>query len=126
MNEDAEVIDFYAEKNMAFQQQNSRKDDSKIETAKNWMCVNDLTIESAETYELLSRRAPFTFDMSKTKSIKSENSVCKLPVMFFWLRKPVTFLNHKNTGIIQSLFKIFLREPNEPVKNVFNWLNVCI
>ena len=65
LNQEAEVIDFYAdEKNE--KRQDSKKP-NKSESSKSWMRLNEMTIESAENYELLSRRAPFTFDMFKEK-----------------------------------------------------------
>lgn len=114
-SEDAQVIDFYDDDSRV----DTKRSDSastttrkgsrmKIETAKSWLRVRDMTIESAAKYEVLSRRTPFSFDMAKAKkkeedqaasdTSKSKFDTCKLPVMFFWLNKPVQILHHKNTG----------------------------
>lgn len=97
----------------------AEKSGKSMETAKSLLRVNDMTIESAEKYELLSRRTPFTFEMNIKKAAEGEGEEkeaveakrgkseskssirllpCKLPVMFFWLNKPIEFVQHKNTG----------------------------
>lgn len=47
---------------------------------------NELTDESINRYQILSKRSPFTFEMYKNKNEKND-PICKLPLMFFWVRK---------------------------------------
>jgi hypothetical protein len=97
LEQEAEVIDYYSEKK---KQAEDIEAIVKAETAQSWLRMNDMTLESVEKYEILSRRAPFTFNMTtaKANATKSTENVCKLPVIFFWLRKPFTFTRQKNTG----------------------------
>lgn len=93
-NLEADVIDYYDDSDKPKDETNGS------ETAASWLRINDLTIESIEKYSLMSNRLPFNFDMYKKKDLKSPaNFVCKLPVMFFWIRKPFVLTHHKNTGI---------------------------
>ena len=94
-NQEAQVIDFYQSNDTV------QNDDRKSpETSSSWLRLNDLTIESVEKYNSMSSRQPISFDMFKTKAIKQVGStpVCKLPVMFFWIRKSTTLAMDKNTG----------------------------
>ncbi len=57
---------------------------------------------------MLSKRAPFNFDMYAMNKAKSGNDpLCKLPLMFFWIRKPSILTKDKNTGLYNFYFKIF-------------------
>lgn len=103
-NQEAQIIDFDHEYEDD-QESKQRRESKKIETAKSWLRVKDMENESAAKYELLSRRSPFTFDLFKAKKEQdqSENpsslkSSGKLPMMFFWLNKPVESVHHKNTS----------------------------
>ena len=95
-NQDAQVVDFYEENNVDVNAERAKQ----TETASTWLRMNDLTIESVEKYNAMSSRLPITFDMFKTKSVKTVGStaICKLPVMFFWVRKTVSLALDKNTG----------------------------
>ena len=95
-NQEAQVIDFYQSEN-----ENQNSDVKLTETAASWLRLNDLTIESVEKYNSMSSRQPISFDMFKTKSVKQlgNTPICKLPVMFFWIRKTTTFAFDKNTGL---------------------------
>lgn len=89
-NDTAQVADFY-------DLEEDKKETSNVEMSKTWLRINDMTIESAEKYEMLSKRDPFVFDMTK-KIGPTKNEQCKLPVMFFWLNKPIEYTFNKNTG----------------------------
>lgn len=128
-NDKAVVVDFYDDTDendgYAYKQiagVSREKSSQKLETSKSLLRKSDMTFESAEKYELLSRRTPFTFDMDKKKVVEDENAdvkveeekttkvglksesrssfklPCKLPLMFFWLNKPIEYVQHKNTG----------------------------
>ena len=87
--QDAQVIDFY--------ETNEKKETQ--EQSSSWLRLNELTGESVENYELLSKRSPFMFDVFKSSGSKSgAESVCKLPLMFFWTRSPIIEKQDKNTG----------------------------
>lgn len=95
--EEAQVVDFY--------EAPAPVKKSKQESS-SWLRLNDMSVETIENYELLSKRTPYTFDMFKNKTVKSGHGVCKLPVMFFWVRKPWIFKLDKNTGLfLKNLFK---------------------
>lgn len=105
--EQAEIIDFCSDQNNN-QNEDKQKDNlNETTSASNWLRINEFTNEAIEKYDMLSKRTPFTFEMYKTKTLKSNDSVCKLPLMFFWLRKPVNSNRHKNTGT-QSIKDIVL------------------
>lgn len=93
------MVDHYEEKKEPKQKEDPNV--VKAETASSWLRTNDMTLESVEKYDMLSKRAPFTFNVCKEKTLsKNVASVAKLPVIFFWLRKPFTFARHKNTGTV--------------------------
>ena len=94
-NQEAQVVDFYHEN-----ETDTKSDNKGPETAATWLRMNDLTIESIEKYNAMTNRQPITFDMFKTKSVKTVGNtpVCKLPVMFFWIRKTISLALDKNTG----------------------------
>ena len=94
--EEAQVVDFYE---AAAPVKKSKQDSSS------WLRLNDMSAEAVENYELLSKRTPYTFDMFKNKTVKSGHGVCKLPIMFFWVRKPWIFKLDKNTGLLKSFFQ---------------------
>ena len=98
------VVYFYQTNN------SSQNGESKSpETSSSWLRLNDLTIESVEKYNSMSNRQPITFDMYKTKAVKQVGNtpVCKLPVMFFWVRKTTTLVLDKNTGKFSSTSNYF-------------------
>ncbi len=71
------------------------------ENSTSWLRLNDLTEESIANYELLSKRTPFLFDMYNTRITnkgKNGESVCKLPLIFFWIRKPEILKTDKCTS----------------------------
>ncbi len=71
------------------------------ENSTSWLRLNDLTEESTSNYGLLSKRIPYLFDMYNTRQTlktKDGESVCKLPLMFFWIRKPESLKMDKSTG----------------------------
>lgn len=88
--EEAQIVDFYE---TAPTVKKTRADPSA-----GWLRLNDMTTEAVENYELLSKRIPYTFDMYRNKTVKTGHAVCKLPIMFFWVRKPWIFKFDKNTG----------------------------
>ncbi len=90
-------INFY-DKNSAISKRFDR------ENSTSWLRLNDLTEDSNVNYDLLSKRTPFLFDMYNTRvtsKIKSGESICKLPLIFFWIRKPSILKLDKCTGIKQ-------------------------
>jgi hypothetical protein len=71
------------------------------ENSTSWLRLNDLTEDSTANYAILSKRSPFLFDMYNTRQTlktKDGESVCKLPLMFFWIRKPASLRMDKCTG----------------------------
>ena len=96
-NQEAQVIDFYQSSDTIPTQIDQG---NSPETSSSWLRLNDLTIESVEKYNSMSSRQPITFDMYKTKAVTQVGNtpVCKLPVMFFWIRKTTTLALDKNTG----------------------------
>lgn len=99
---DLQVIDFYEESqsNVTSDEQKKLMIKSTDSTASAGLVkLSDLTSESYQMYGMLSKRAPFTFAMYKTQDTKAkENNVCKLPLLFFWIRKPWVYKYDKNTG----------------------------
>jgi hypothetical protein len=128
-NQEAQVIDFYQTNNA------SQNGESKSpETSSSWLRLNDLTIESVEKYNSMSSRQPITFDMFKTKAIKQVGNtpVCKLPAMFFWVRKTTSLVLDKNTGIFffcmkfkqSKIFNQFFNINRHPVDKRYGfWAN---
>ncbi len=68
----------------------------------NWLKFGDLTEDSKNIYEMLSKRQPLTFPMHKEMTLKTSNSetIGNLPIMLFWARKPIINRFEKNTGIV--------------------------
>ncbi|CAF0939608.1 unnamed protein product [Brachionus calyciflorus] len=97
-------------------------DDKKLKN--NWydtskLLNSDNLIEvSVEKYEMLSKRTPMIFEMYRNKAIKSNDIVCKLPLMFFWVRRPSVLMRDKNTStqsirdIVQDLTGLDINEKN--------------
>jgi hypothetical protein len=80
----------------------------KVPESKSLMEVDFLTSESVDMYKLLAKRPPFTFKMYKSPTGKTgDETVCELPVLFFWIRKPPDTVYSKNTNTrgIRSLVK---------------------
>jgi hypothetical protein len=90
--EEAQVVEYY-ETN-----KKSEKTKQQDTSASSWLRMQDMTTDAVDNYEILSKRIPYTFDMFKNKSIRQGHAVCKLPVSFFWIRKPWIFKLDKNTG----------------------------
>jgi hypothetical protein len=66
---------------------------------KNLMELDFLTSESVDLYKLLAKRPPFTFKMYKSPTGKTgDETVCELPVLFFWIRKPPDTVYSKTTN----------------------------
>ena len=60
----------------------------KIES-KNLLQLECLTSESVDLYKMLAKRNPFLFKMYQTITGKTgDETVCELPMLFFWIRKP--------------------------------------
>lgn len=71
------------------------------ENSISWLRLNEFTDDSNSDYSILSKRTPFLFDMYNTRvtnKSKDCDSVCKLPLMFFWIRKPSVLKQDKCTG----------------------------
>ena len=71
------------------------------ENSTSWLRLNEFTDDSNSDYGILSKRTPFLFDMYNTRvtnKIKGGDTVCKLPLMFFWIRKPSVLKLDKCTG----------------------------
>lgn len=71
------------------------------ENSISWLRPNDLTEDANKDYGVLSKRSPFFFNMYNTRQTvktKESDSVCKLPLMFFWIRKPSSLKLDKCTG----------------------------
>ena len=97
---DLDVIDYYDEDGKSREKEKEKADGSKTSRKKekdSVLKVHNLTAESSQMYSMLSKRAPFTFTIHKSEGVNKEE-VGKLPLMFFWVRKPWLFKADKNTG----------------------------
>lgn len=57
-----------------------------------------LTNESLNDYGIFSKRSPFIFEMYTNKNSKSNEAFCRLPLMFFWVRKQNVYDCNKKTN----------------------------
>ena len=68
---------------------------------KNLIDLDNLVTESVDMYKMLAKRTPFSFKMFKNSDSKiGEETVCELPLLFFWIRKPPNTIYSKNTNTI--------------------------
>lgn len=114
-NNECQVVDFNSE----------YKEEKSTDTTK-LLVIDEMTEESAEKFDMLSKRVPMSFEMYKTKAISSTDVVCKLPLMFFWVRKPSILTLEKNTAtksvrdIVQELTGFDINEKTkEDINDIF-------
>ena len=64
--------------------------------------MDELAAECTEIYKMMANRTPFTFDMTGAPMERRASIVgtpiCKLPLLFFWIRVPSAKYKDKNTG----------------------------
>jgi hypothetical protein len=71
------------------------------ENSTSWLRPDEFTEDAYQDYGILSKRTPFLFDMYSTLQTSKtidRDSVCKLPLMFFWIRKSSALKMDKSTG----------------------------
>lgn len=71
------------------------------ENSSSWLRPDEFTEDTHHEYSRLSKRTPFMYDMYNTLQTNKTlelDSVCKLPLMFFWIRKPAARQLDKCTG----------------------------
>ncbi len=118
-NQEAEVVDFNSQQALPTTK-DKKKADAQKQTAANWLTLEDFKEESLEKYAYLSNRTPLSFSVFKTKTAKSTDpALCKLPLMFFWTKRPIELTRNKNTAtqsinqIIEEITKGTEDEQNE-------------
>lgn len=79
---------YHKENNEEIMFDNSQQTENELKNlqSSNLLDSNELTDESIKKYETLSKRLPFNFDMYKNKN-ENHDPICRLPLMFFWVRK---------------------------------------
>jgi hypothetical protein len=85
--------------------------------SKSLLELDSLTSESIDMYKMLAKRSPFVFKMFKNPDGKTgDESVCALPLLFFWIRKPPNTIYSKTTNtksisvLVQDLTSIDIKK----------------